>query len=626
MAEQEREQTVADVPAPPKKGALARCCGGLATILIRPTLQPNDTLKDRQLKEITVPMTVALFATLFVLFLLYAPWTELNDLAMVSGLVSFGLGYALLVLGVTIKVTSCVVMVGVFVCIVLLDWYAVISLSLRVSALMVPVIDFCLVANFDDIPVNEVAVGSSLLWIVFTFLDNSAVGGRWLLAAGGYHKVPLTCDCVDPPCAEEFQTACAYIFTVSVILLVDFHITRRFAVNMRKQMALVRSSIDTAERVAVALSKYEVDDADAIVAGCAEKDLPGDLRNAFETLLGNLRQYKPYLPDAVLCQNSDEDEGEEETGDNDASGMESSSAAMSSSLGNRQSTARRLSFVSDLSHSANRPRNHPVSLRQEPRMRRVALAACNCTGYTMQLGHGEAKRTWLTDFTRDYVSQFLGAAHSHKGVLDLISADHAFAHFNASRPCALFREAALRCVFTVVQDSAVGLPVTGAACSGEALCGDFGADSTMRYMTLGRVSGRLLMYERLSAELGGVVIDSAVKSDVCDQWQCRLRAFVDDPKAGSNSAHQVTGTRRAAGEHDEWMYELLSISTDPWDQFNEALALYFDGDNLAANEKLSALCKDPDSEVQVKEAARGLLTAGAAAPRNGLVQCKLLVY
>eukprot|EP01065_Artemidia_motanka_P048446 TRINITY_DN7796_c0_g3_i3.p2 TRINITY_DN7796_c0_g3~~TRINITY_DN7796_c0_g3_i3.p2 ORF type:complete len:245 (+),score=28.25 TRINITY_DN7796_c0_g3_i3:76-735(+) len=101
---------------------------------------------------------------------------------------------------------------------------------------------------------------------------------------------------------------------------------------------------------------------------------------------------------------------------------------------------------------------------------------------------------------------------------------------------------------------------TAAACSGGVLCGDFGTPDLRRFMVLGALLNTLINFERVSAQLGSVLVDECVGADA-DVGKHFFTALVERlcfAKRGEKPflVWMVTGRRLAAGGNEEWMYEL----------------------------------------------------------------------
>eukprot|EP01062_Namystynia_karyoxenos_P077627 TRINITY_DN7849_c0_g1_i3.p1 TRINITY_DN7849_c0_g1~~TRINITY_DN7849_c0_g1_i3.p1 ORF type:complete len:957 (+),score=228.31 TRINITY_DN7849_c0_g1_i3:78-2873(+) len=107
------------------------------------------------------------------------------------------------------------------------------------------------------------------------------------------------CSCSDPPCEIDPGAAGVGYVVALFIFLMDFYITRSFALRLRDQLNVVDASVNVAERVAQMLAMYATDDARKVledVGGC----LPVPLLLAYEALLKNLDSYRAFLPDSLL--------------------------------------------------------------------------------------------------------------------------------------------------------------------------------------------------------------------------------------------------------------------------------------------------------------------------------------
>eukprot|EP01065_Artemidia_motanka_P048445 TRINITY_DN7796_c0_g3_i2.p2 TRINITY_DN7796_c0_g3~~TRINITY_DN7796_c0_g3_i2.p2 ORF type:complete len:211 (+),score=68.99 TRINITY_DN7796_c0_g3_i2:76-633(+) len=145
---------------------------------------------------------------------------------------------------------------------------------------------------------------------------------------------------------------------------------------------------------------------------------------------------------------------------------------------------------------------------------------------------------------------------------------------------------------------------TAAACSGGVLCGDFGTPDLRRFMVLGALLNTLINFERVSAQLGSVLVDECVGADA-DVGKHFFTALVERlcfAKRGEKPflVWMVTGRRLAAGGNEEWMYELERRLPNPHGTWNHKLHqwLHF-GDPIGATE-LRLMDKPFDSAVPTR--------------------------
>eukprot|EP01065_Artemidia_motanka_P006535 TRINITY_DN13215_c0_g1_i3.p1 TRINITY_DN13215_c0_g1~~TRINITY_DN13215_c0_g1_i3.p1 ORF type:complete len:358 (+),score=124.42 TRINITY_DN13215_c0_g1_i3:365-1438(+) len=290
-------------------------------------------------------------------------------------------------------------------------------------------------------------------------------------------------------------------------------------------------------------------------------------------------------------------------------------AEMPPDPGPRTPRVRRLSLPVSLHSTDSSPSS---SIWREPRRRSVSLLETNRRGFAHAVAALSA--TGVGDLLRSTVEMFAETLQRHKGLVDLLSADHMLASFNASASCSSHRSAAVSCASAVTQHADIRAAepyrLSAAVCAGVALCGDFGSLSTMRFMVVGSVSSMLPLAERMGTRWGAAVVcDGHTQSDVMNGWRCRLRCFVRYPKIGVRAAlWQICGQRRqgSADSPHEWMYELMALEPDPWDALNHAMRKWVTGD-VGALEAVRAAARDA-VEAEVGAAAKDVaerLQAGA---------------
>eukprot|EP00756_Hemistasia_phaeocysticola_P011409 Hpha_TRINITY_DN15119_c1_g1::TRINITY_DN15119_c1_g1_i1::g.126760::m.126760 len=118
-------------------------------------------------------------------------------------------------------------------------------------------------------------------------------GGYWGAGADS-----SSCNCASPPCVRTVRDSLGVFINVTIVFLVDFYLTRGFATGMRLQLSRVESSVAVAERVAAALARYDVDEAQHAIDNGG--DLPEALVESLAQIVCNLRAYRDYLPEILL--------------------------------------------------------------------------------------------------------------------------------------------------------------------------------------------------------------------------------------------------------------------------------------------------------------------------------------
>eukprot|EP00665_Eupelagonemidae_sp_cell47_P013746 gene13746-biopygen10844 len=156
----------------------------------------------------------------------------------------------------------------------------------------------------------------------------------------------------------------------------------------------------------------------------------------------------------------------------------------------------------------------------------------------------------------------------------------------------------------VVRERTLGtlakLPVISAACSGQALCGDFGGTGQLRFMEIGGMSSLIAAMERLATRWGvSALVDDAVQQDASTGWDCRLHEQVVYAKRGGDSPlllWQVAGERdegdAADGAAGEWIYSLAAQPPNPWEEYNDAMRWWIAGRSGDARRRAAEAAAD----------------------------------
>eukprot|EP01062_Namystynia_karyoxenos_P082439 TRINITY_DN9284_c0_g2_i1.p1 TRINITY_DN9284_c0_g2~~TRINITY_DN9284_c0_g2_i1.p1 ORF type:complete len:1278 (+),score=249.80 TRINITY_DN9284_c0_g2_i1:84-3836(+) len=217
-----------------------------------------------------------------------------------------------------------VAMLVVVLGIVCLDWAAVaLPGTPRAWMWSVLVVDALLVLNSSSRWTHTVVV-VILVWLA---ISSSEDVWRWGLYRVDHWSTPEPeskrdlMDCADPPCPISAAAGAARLLGYALVFVCDFYMTRRFATEMRAQMEAMEVAVTVTEDIAVLLAGYDTEAAQVLVTdrGAA---LPDRLRGAISQLLGNLCLYRPYLPDAVVGREGEEDEVPDEEGEEDAAALE----------------------------------------------------------------------------------------------------------------------------------------------------------------------------------------------------------------------------------------------------------------------------------------------------------------
>eukprot|EP00756_Hemistasia_phaeocysticola_P038045 Hpha_TRINITY_DN16734_c2_g1::TRINITY_DN16734_c2_g1_i1::g.79249::m.79249 len=342
------------------------------------------------------------------------------------------------------------------------------ELRTRIWALVVLVLDISLLFHVSQ--TVPYIIGGTLAYLLFERAEAS-------IRFGVFDAVktvsPPVCDCPDPPCAEGIWAGFGADFPLfMMVLLVDFYLTRGFAMNLRRELKRQKVTVRVAGEVTAALARYDVDEAEGAIS--KGKDLPAELAESFGQLLCNLRSYKAYLPHSCLVYG-------EEDHDQDTEILSDGTGALvdiTSEANPTPSSDSSKGSISSVSHPDTRPSSSEStrtsnkkksrdseSLPPTPRRRRssgfmransgirkaapkrtgVSLTASNLLGYLSSSLNpslpdgGSSNGEWMA---RD-VQRWCSTVMKSKGVVDFMCGDRRYASFNARQLCAMHSSAAV---------------------------------------------------------------------------------------------------------------------------------------------------------------------------------------
>eukprot|EP01065_Artemidia_motanka_P051613 TRINITY_DN9130_c0_g1_i6.p1 TRINITY_DN9130_c0_g1~~TRINITY_DN9130_c0_g1_i6.p1 ORF type:complete len:776 (+),score=164.34 TRINITY_DN9130_c0_g1_i6:70-2397(+) len=284
---------------------LGACC----EYVTRPTLQPSDTQQERNLKGTLAPLLVTVIIASFMTTINTAAEGSLAALGFILLQVSCIGGYVMLWRGVGVQLATSFTLLLAAAGVFILDVNGAARQSLRVWALIVPLVDVALVAELHRAITDGLVISTCLFLVVLTADASVKFGLMDLAAVWREYDVPEACDCTEPPCKLPADEAVATVFAYVSVFLFDFAITRRFA-----QMQLIATSVDVCDVLTDRIARYEIEAGRDILAGEEGARLPPRLRDSYSNLLDNLDSYKPYLPDSLLLTHDHREESAETEG------------------------------------------------------------------------------------------------------------------------------------------------------------------------------------------------------------------------------------------------------------------------------------------------------------------------
>eukprot|EP00754_Rhynchopus_humris_P009814 Rhum_TRINITY_DN14090_c2_g2::Rhum_TRINITY_DN14090_c2_g2_i1::g.68669::m.68669 len=169
----------------------------------------------------------------------------------------------------------------------------------RLWPLFITIIDILLALRFPDWMTHVV-----VLWVVLHLVVTHCE--RWLRFGLldlspmlSYSRRVAICACAHPPCAVPLENMLSDLLTHLFVFLMDYAITRHFARNLFSEENKIAAATGAAQQVSACLARFDLDQAETVLAR-RSPELPAELLGSLQVLLGNLRLYRPFLPDALF--------------------------------------------------------------------------------------------------------------------------------------------------------------------------------------------------------------------------------------------------------------------------------------------------------------------------------------
>ncbi|KAJ9471637.1 Adenylate cyclase [Diplonema papillatum] len=206
---------------------------------------------------------------------------------------------------------------------IVFDWAFAALAEHRIWPCIMLLLDMNLLASGPEW-VSLVMLGMTLVWILISSIEDAYGLGMYdPFSDFGWGATVRICDCDDPPCPKGGLVDLFSTFgTLGSVVVMDFLLTRHFATSLNAASARMELSIDIAQKVAHALSEFDLDAASSQLD--SETHLPDGLRDALEQILKNLTCYRPYIPEAILSSGP----SHSETNVVDAPGLYTGAAAL----------------------------------------------------------------------------------------------------------------------------------------------------------------------------------------------------------------------------------------------------------------------------------------------------------
>jgi len=434
----------------------------------------------------------------------------------------------------------------------------------------------------------------------------------------------------------------------------------------------VQNSVELSEEITSALVLFDLEEATELVNDGKSKDLPNGLVVAFNSLIGNLKSYKQFLPQSLT--GAEEADDSNHSNEKDEIGSQTSSNRRRETIATKNSGTSRGSIASHRTGMTGRSKATTVrgnkqaqNILKEQRQRMLkdrmsqtfkprqcSLAVVNANG-----GMQTCKKLGGSQFAKilkSHIGFLLEHTKKVMGIVDSFQGDRMTVGFNTAGNSAQHKTLSCLYAYAVTrgrdtdpilqgdkvfnkkeEERASTDPlsqkeehllsdITCAAGSMQSWVGNSGCDGMLRFTVYSSLYGFVAALERLAGAWGvKTIVDEAVVAEACTQIDTKILARVYWAKAGVKSKVSSLENRIEVDE-DEWMYQLEKAGEKClWTKYNKAMNLYLDGENDECVKLLDkAITSPPEIEGASPEdlvnlstqlgKLRSLITTSAIAP------------
>ena len=349
------------------------------------------------------------------------------------------------------------------------------------------------------------------------------------------------------------------------------------------------------------MASVAVMDLEAVDTGRAVSQLSevGMMQRSFVTMVANLVEYRNYMPQSVLVNESEEEE--EPT--------ESESTRQSKTKGG-SGTSSRSRATGSMAQSSEVVQNQKALLRVEGmKKKKVSLAHMNVVSWHPFIKkHKDAE---VLSAHAGVIERILTAVQHNKGVCDTFSGDKMLATFNAFVPCATHRVACVKAAHEAATALGDVHKISYGCTTGEARVGNMGCNGMKKVSILSQSMSWVVVLERWNKKhnLQGV-IDRNVSRETEGQVLARCVGAVLFEKFSDKVQPVYAVKGLCSSENEEWMYQLESAK-NPDELWNEVFEHIIKQDFEKAS---SLLDGEPADQRQKYEELVGYVAAKAYAP------------
>ena len=328
------------------------------------------------------------------------------------------------------------------------------------------------------------------------------------------------------------------------------------------------------------MASVAVMDLEAVDTGRAVSQLSevGMMQRSFVTMVANLVEYRNYMPQSVLVNDSDKEE-----------------ESVTESARDQRSQSGR----STRSHTTTRTQSSVVTTQaqkallrvEELKKKKVSLAHMNVVSWHAFIK--KHKDSEVLSAHAGVIERILTAVQHNKGVCDTFSGDKMLATFNAFVPkpshCASCVKAAHEAATALGDVHTISYGCT----TGEARVGNMGCNGMKKVSILSQSMSWVVALERWNRmnDLPGV-IDRNLSRETEGQVVLRCAGAVLYEKFSEKAQTVFAVKGLCSSENEEWMYQLESASNNPHALWNEVFEHIIRQDFEKASSLLDSVAQD----------------------------------
>ena len=351
------------------------------------------------------------------------------------------------------------------------------------------------------------------------------------------------------------------------------------------------------------MASVAVMDLEAVDTGRAVSQLSevGMMQRSFVTMVANLVEYRNYMPQSVLVNDSDKEEEEEPT-------ESAESTRKSRTKGGSGASSH---CAASMAHSSEVVQNQKALLRVEGmKKKKVSLAHMNVVSWhAFCKKHKDAE---VLSAHAGVIETILTAVQRNKGVCDTFAGDKMLATFNAFVPKPSHSVSCVKAAHEVATAFGDVHKISYGCTTGEARVGNMGCNGMKKVSILSQSMSWVVVLERWNKKenLPGV-IDRNVSREAEGQVVLQCVGAVLYQKLSENVQTVFAVKGLCTSENEEWMYQLESASNNPHALWNEVFEHIIKQDFEKASSLLDSVAQDQRTPY---EELTGYVTAKAYAP------------